>query len=560
MLSATSTPSVSPELQETEQSRQILQQILDTMPHMVFWKDRDLVFQGCNILALTACGLSSVQEIIGTTDYDLPCTKKEADLYRLCDRRVMESGQAELNITETQRRANGETVILNTNKVPLRDTAGNVTGILVTIEDITDRKAAEAALIESETKFRRLVEDANDLICVWNLDSTITYISPRFTDFSGYTIEEFIGQSFGPLVHPDDLPGVIQFNQEVAASGEKSREFEFRQIHRNGEIYWTSVSITPIKNNCGETTAFQGILKNITDRKIAEIQLKRQTLELEQAFKELQSTQTQLVQSEKMSSLGQLIAGVAHEINNPVNFIYGNLTYAAEYTETLMELLADYQKALPKPHQDLTAKLERSDLNFIFQDLPRLIKSMKVGAERIQEIVLSLRNFSRLDESDYKEADIHDGIDSTLMILEHRLKAQDGRPSIQIVKNYSNFPRINCYAGQLNQVFMNVIANAVDALEEHIQAGFSETPAIAITTTMQTQGMIITISDNGPGIPDHVKQRLFDPFFTTKAIGKGTGLGLSISYQVVTEKHRGTLTCQSALGQGTQFVITLPKE
>lgn len=289
-----------------------------------------------------------------------------------------------------------------------------------------------------------------------------------------------------------------------------------------------------------------------------------QTKQLEQTLWELQQTQAQLVQTEKMSSLGQLVAGVAHEINNPVNFIYGNLTHADEYMHDLLHLLDLYQQHYPQPHPEIQQEMEAVDIEFLSEDMPRLLSSMKVGADRIQKIVLALRNFSRMDEAEVKEVNLHEGIDSTLMILHNRLKDTPNHQGIEIIKEYGHLPLLECYAGQLNQVFMNVLSNAIDALNERDSQRspqeIKQNPStITIRTRkLDTQQVQISIADNGPGMPEPVRRRLFEPFFTTKPIGKGTGLGLSISYQVVVEKHFGQLECISSPGQGAEFLITLP--
>ncbi|MCC5645599.1 AAA family ATPase [Nostoc sp. CHAB 5824] len=283
--------------------------------------------------------------------------------------------------------------------------------------------------------------------------------------------------------------------------------------------------------------------------------------QLEKSLHKLQQTQAQLVQTEKMSSLGQLVAGVAHEINNPVNFIFGNLTHANGYTQEVLGLLELYQKHYPSPHPEIQEEAEAIDLEFVLEDLPKLLSSMRVGADRIRQIVASLRNFSRMDESEIKAVNIHDGIDSTLMILQHRLKAKSDRVGIELVKHYGNLPQVECYAGQLNQVFMNVLSNAIDALEESLakNQGQMSSPTITIyTKQIDAYQIEIRIADNGLSIPESVRQRLFDPFFTTKPVGKGTGMGLSISYQIVTEKHGGSLSCTSEPGEGAEFQIRIP--
>lgn len=280
--------------------------------------------------------------------------------------------------------------------------------------------------------------------------------------------------------------------------------------------------------------------------------------ELQQALKDLQKTQIQLIQSEKMSSLGQLVAGIAHEINNPVNFIYGNIQYTDDYTQQLLLLIKLYQNYYPNPEPEIKNAHEEADIEYLIEDLPKMLTSMKMGAKRIREIVLSLRIFSRLDEAEFKTVDLHEGIESTLLILQHRLKLQNNRPEIKVVKEYGEIPQIQCFAGQLNQVFMNLLANAIDALEDCFQKEICPNPLIRISSEQVNENVIIRIADNGVGIPQEIQSRLFDPFFTTKAVGKGTGMGLSISYQIITDKHGGSLQCISSPGQGAEFVITIP--
>jgi len=285
--------------------------------------------------------------------------------------------------------------------------------------------------------------------------------------------------------------------------------------------------------------------------------------QLQESLETLQQTQAQLVQTEKISSLGQLVAGVAHEVNNPVGFISGNLLMANQYIEDLLELLSLYQANLPSPPEEIEAFQEEIDLDYLIEDLPKMIGSMKLGTERISDIMQSLRNFSRSDGVDKKPVDVHEGMETTLMILQHRLKAKAERPEIQIVKEYEELPLIKCYSGQLNQAFMNLLANAIDALEESNQGKtytqIKKNPnVITIRTSAMVDKVTISIADNGPGMSEEVKNNLFNAFFTTKPEGKGTGLGLSISYQIVTEKHDGNLYCISSPGNGAEFVIELP--
>jgi predicted ATPase/signal transduction histidine kinase/tRNA A-37 threonylcarbamoyl transferase component Bud32 len=307
-------------------------------------------------------------------------------------------------------------------------------------------------------------------------------------------------------------------------------------------------------------------LEEKVERRTLELQGKNE--DLQQTLKKLRQTQTQLIQTEKMSSLGQLVAGVAHEINNPVNFIYGNLIHGGEYLNDLLNLLELYEETYLEPTEEIQDLIQDIELDFLKEDFPKILMSMQAGAERIRQIVRSLRNFSRLDEADFKEVDINEGIESTLEILRHRLKEKPGCREIALEKDYGALPLVTCYAGQLNQVFMNILSNAIDALEEKERKqshGDMSTPlnpdslpVIRIATTIERDNVVIRIADNATGMTDEVLSKLFDPFFTTKPVGSGTGLGLSISYQIVVEKHGGHLDCSSTLGEGSEFAIAIP--
>ena len=312
----------------------------------------------------------------------------------------------------------------------------------------------------------------------------------------------------------------------------------------------------------------------------------QQAVALKLALDELKRTQSQLIQTEKMSSLGRMVAGIAHEINNPVSFIYGNLTPARHYFQDLLSLIELYQQTYPHSTPEIQQLASDIDVDFLVEDWQKLINSIQVGAERICEIVLNLRNFSRLDEQELKAVDIHEGIDNTLLILQHRLKPEGGHPEIEVIKNYGQLPLITCYASQLNQVFMNLLSNAIDALETqpsprkitintslsqnpHGGASYagSEFPHPALSKVKSQNGTVpipnshfveIRIVDNGCGMSEAVKEKIFDPFFTTKPVGSGTGLGLAISYQIIVEKHKGQISCISALGKGTEFIVKIP--
>ncbi|MEL6469402.1 MAG: response regulator [Cyanobacteria bacterium J06623_4] len=297
-----------------------------------------------------------------------------------------------------------------------------------------------------------------------------------------------------------------------------------------------------------------------------EERVESRTQDLSAALQKVQQTQVQLIQQEKLSALGQLVAGIAHEINNPVNFIHGNIDHASTYARDLLSLFTLYEKHYPDPAEDIKEKKEEIDVGFLTEDLPKLLSSMQVGTDRIRDIVLSLRIFSRLDEAEVKDVDVHEGIDSTLLILNSRIKGQVFPVPISIVKEYSDLPRVKCYPGQLNQVCMNILSNAIDALEEETEKRSRDAsaqgwqPEIKVCTELvgDSDKIRIHICDNGPGVPEDLLQKIFDPFFTTKAVGKGTGLGMSISHEIITEKHHGTLTCERLAPNGTRFTITIP--
>ncbi|WP_254173314.1 ATP-binding protein [Planktothrix pseudagardhii] len=423
----------------------------------------------------------------------------------------------------------------------------------------------------------------------WDLRTHNFTCSDELLRILGQEDNDLTFHHYYQLIHPDDQYTYQEMIHQAIEEG-YSFELDYRMIRIDGSIRYVYGKGQPTVNSQGKTIRLLGTVMDISERKLAEkalknseAELKQKTQQLEQTLEELQKTQAHLIQSEKMSSLGQLVAGIAHEINNPVSFIYGNIIFAKEYAENLIELIEIYKHSY-QPNSEVIEKTEAIDLEYLLQDFPKLIDSMKMGADRIQCIVKSLRNFSRLDESPIKNIDIHEGLENTLLILQSRLKNSVEKASIEIIKDYGNLPKVECYAGLLNQVFMNILVNAIDATEEYnshrselelqkhpswikIKTEFIQAEPLESSVLysrfnrfqiVAQDSIRIRIQDNGPGISESTQKRLFDPFFTTKPLGKGTGLGLSISYQIITEKHRGQLQCLSETGVGTEFIITIP--
>ena len=697
--------------QQLQESQQVLQLVLDTIPHKVFWKDINLVYQGCNIAFAEDAGVSSPTGIVGKTDYDLAWKTEEADFFRECDRRVIELNTPELNIIEPQLQADGTEAWVETSKLPLHNANGNAIGILGIYQNITDRQLAEAELQQAleEREYQTcLLQTVLDSTQAWIFakDRNFRYIMANrsYAEAIGQTVEAMLGKDDLELGFPEELvlghpekniqgfrtddrralAGEIVHNsydpatiadgslrifdtrknplydsngtifamlgfcndvtdlKQAEATLAKEREFLNAIIHNitdgivvcdasghlslfnkatcefhglpveslppeqwaehfdlyqpdgktplpkteiplfrawQGEIVENAEMIIapkqgstrfllasgqaifdPSGNKIGAVVA----MRDISDRKQAEQALQQKSQALETALADLQYAQIQIVQSEKMSALGNLVAGVAHEINNPIGFIAGNLQPALDYIKDTFGLLDLYQQEYPNPSRVIQEEIEAIDLDYMREDLPKLIGSMKLGVDRIRGISTSLRTFSRADK-DYKVLfNIHEGIDSTILILKHRLKANEFRPEIKVYKNYGNIPAIECFPGQLNQVFMNILANAIDAVEEgNRERSLADIKANSNRIDIQTQlnksqeQVIIQIRDNGVGMSNEILHRVFDHLFTTKAVGKGTGLGLAIAHQMV-EKHSGAISVNSTVGVGTEFVITLP--
>lgn len=470
-------------------------------------------------------------------------------------------------------------VAVHTNAI--RDLNGTRTGAVGIYTNITDRRISEQETQQGFSLLNAALEATADGILVEDLQGNIIICNQKFADL--WRIPAPMIQSLQTeairqriLAQVGDTNAFLKLSHNLpqeADSFDSVKLKDGRTIERYSQ---------PQKIN-GECVGRVWGYRDITARVIAEQALRsseqrfrHQAEQLEKALKQLKSTQAQLIQTEKLSSLGQLIAGISHEINNPINFIYGNLFHADNYIEQILELINFYRHYYPQPEPVIYLKLQEMNIDYLLDDFRNLMSSIRIGAERIHGLVQSLHKFSRVDSTERRYADLHTGIDGTLIILHNRLKATTYRPPIQVIKNYCQLPNIECFQGQMNQVFMNILANAIDALEDTYLPAEETTsaeiawertwrkdtdwqPCIWITTEVNDRHeAVISIQDNAGGMPETIRQRIFDPFFTTKPVGKGTGLGLSISYQIITENHGGTLECFTSEGHGTRFVITIP--
>jgi signal transduction histidine kinase/PAS domain-containing protein len=435
-----------------------------------------------------------------------------------------------------------------------------------------ERFSTESTLKRTQAQLQQLAANIPGVIYQFLLTPEGTYSFP-FLSPSCYEIYELTPAQIEE--NPKKLLEIVHRRERshLALSVARSAatlqpwEWEGKINTPSGQQKWLKGAARPVRQPNGDIL-WDGLIMDITESKLteaalveSEAQLRQQATELEQALYQLNSTQAQLIQTEKMSSLGQLVAGIAHEINNPVNFIYNNLNFATEYSQNILNLLELYQQHYPNPPIEIQSQAEEIELDFVKEDLPKILSSMQMGTDRICEIILSLRNFSRIDQKTPQTIDIHQVIDSVILILQHRLRRIGDNPGIEIIKQYQQLPLLKCYPGQLNQVFMNLIANAIDAVEEGVGSReLLPTPSIRIRTRLSDNPscVLICIADNGSGISPEKQQHIFNTFFTTKPVGKGTGLGLSISQQIIVEKHCGRLWCTSELGQGTEFWIEIP--
>jgi PAS domain S-box-containing protein len=611
--------------EQLEQTKHQQKALLDNIPDLAWLKDEKSRFIAVNESFGEVCGVKP-ENLVGKTDLDI-WPLDLAQTYRDDDRKVLLTGQRKC-VEEPLADKEGNRTWIETIKTPIFNERGEVIGTTGIARDITDRKQAEEELRRSEARFREVATReallnrlASQIRNSLNLDTILeTAVQELYnhleidvclfgwyvtdSDPAGWevikevtrsAVPSFLGlyplEAWRPFtcklidVQADDK--VIDSN----ACGGALRAQSAREMllpfgttavlslpiqTQSGELgtitcgrlvsgqAWTDEELEMLQAVANQLVIGINQAQLYEQKHVAATTAQTKAAQLEVAMRELQQAQSQLIQSEKMSSLGQLVAGVAHEINNPLNFIRGNLNPAHEYALDLLELVQLYQKFYPQPSPKIQTQIEAIDLDFIKEDLPKILDSMKIGADRICQIVTSLRSFSRAEQGKMKQFDIHEGLDNTLLILAHRLKAKSNHPAIQVVKEYGNLPLVECYTGQLNQVFMNILTNAIDAIDDYNKQRSPEdiqnNPGIIriCTEVNDFHQVLIRIIDNGLGMTEDVCRRLFDPFFTTKPVGQGTGLGMSISYQIIVKKHGGQLRCISAPDRGAEFLIYLP--
>ncbi|MGB3534703.1 MAG: response regulator [Microcoleaceae cyanobacterium] len=434
-----------------------------------------------------------------------------------------------------------------------------IPGTILVVDDLLDNlHLLNLILTQNGYKVRKARTGKMALMLTENVPIDLILLDINMPEMNGYEVCQALKNN------PKTCQIPIIFISALDDEASKVKAFQTGGVDYVNKPFQVEEVLARVKNHLSIYQLQQQLIEKNAQLEKSEAKEKDKSQQLEEILKQFQTAQLQLVQSEKMSALGQLVAGIAHEINNPVSFISGNLYSAKEYAQDLLHILQLYQQIIPDPPDEIQATIDEIDLEFLQSDFLQLMDSMQVGSSRIKEIVTSLRSFSRLDEAEHKTIDIHDCLNDTLNLVHYHLQSQENLREIKVVKKYGKIDKFNGYPAELNQVFINIINNAIDALESERKINSvdsSYVPTITISTKVvagNEDWAVILISDNGCGIEKEIQQKIFDPFFTTKQVGQGTGLGMSISYQIIVEKHQGKLSCFSNSSQGTTFVVEIP--
>jgi PAS domain S-box-containing protein len=549
-------------LANLEQDSLMLEVLMDALPDSIYFKDAESRFVRVNRSTVTKFGLVDRSQIVGRTDFDFFQAEHAQEAFD-DERLIMETGQPIVAKEEKETWPNGGESWVSTTKVPVRNAEGRVIGTFGVTRDVTIRKRAQMALESSERRYRELVENANDIIYTHDLRGRIISINRAAEIASGYQRKEATQLSVQDLVAPDHLSYVLEMTRKKLA-GIPTTTYELDIVGKDGRRIPIEVS-TQVLHEDGRAVAIQGIGRDITERKRASQALQQQAQllaeqarqlelrndEISKAYRELQEAESQLIHSEKMAAVGQLVAGLAHEINNPAAFVLTNLTTISQDIDDVLEFARACEEAARQEDsasgrvQVIAQARERLAVDEGASEVRLLLDSCRAGMHRIRDLVANLRSYSRIDtRGSFDIVDLAQGVDATLVLLRPIVSKE-----IEFVIQPFEIPAVECNLGQINQVFMNLIVNAADALGSRGR--------IDISAERAADGVVVHVRDNGPGIDPEVQKRIFDPFFTTKDVGKGTGLGLSICQKIV-DGHGGRLTCESTLGEGTCFSIWLP--
>ncbi len=516
-----------------------LQEIMDAIPNPVYYKDTKGVYLGCNA-AFKSFFRKTAQEIIGHTLQDI-MPESYGDVSSQKEQSILDSGISDRYETRLVR-ADGMVRNILVSKAPFSNTDGTLAGVVGAFVDITEQRRMDSQI----RKMSRAIEQSPATIVITDVNGLIEYVNPKFCQTTGYSAEEAIGKN-PRVLKSGEMPADGYANLWETITAGKEWRGEFHNKRKDGSLYWEFASISPLFDKNGNISGYLAVKEDITDRKADEAELAKSRMELEKAYTELKEAQLQIFQQEKMASIGQLAAGVAHEINNPMGFISSNLTTLTKYIERLSEFITAGDRALAEsPVADLLKETrKRLKIDYIMEDARQLIIESLDGAGRVRRIVQDLKSFSRVDNAEQALINLNEALETTINIAWNEIKYVAA-----LNREFGDIPEIRCYPQQLNQVFLNLLVNAAHAME-------GKQGSITVRTWSDGADILVSVADTGCGIPEDIRQRIFEPFFTTKEVGKGTGLGLSISYDII-RKHGGEISLESETGHGTTFIVRLP--